>query len=95
MSTTNKNSSLGKIIKVSGPLVVAEGIPNAKMFDVVKVSDKGLIGEIIGLKKNLASIQVYEDTSGLGPGEPVETTRMPLSAELGPGIMSSIYDGIQ
>jgi len=85
----------GKIIKVSGPLVVAKDIPGAKMYDVVRVGAKKLIGEIIELRGNLASIQVYEDTSGIGPGEPVETTGAPLSVELGPGLIGSIYDGIQ
>jgi len=85
----------GIITKVSGPLVIAENIPNARMFDVVKVGDKKLIGEIIGLDQSLASVQVYEDTAGVGPGEKVETTGKPLSVELGPGVMRSIYDGIQ
>jgi len=85
----------GKIIKVSGPLVIASGMKNAKMYDVVKVSDKKLIGEIIELKGDTASIQVYEDTSGLGPGEPVFQTNKPLSVELGPGLLTSFYDGIQ
>ncbi|MFC1768036.1 hypothetical protein ACFLZ2_05820 [Candidatus Margulisiibacteriota bacterium] len=85
----------GKIVKVSGPLVVAKGIPNARMYDVVRVSEKGLIGEIIELKGDLASIQVYEDTGGLGPDEPVVSTNAPLSVELGPGIIGSIFDGIQ
>lgn len=87
--------SKGKIIKVSGPLVVAEGIPGAKMSDVVTVGEKGLIGEIIELKRNTASIQVYEETGGLGPGDPVSTTGEPLSVELGPGLLGSFYDGIQ
>jgi len=85
----------GKIIKVSGPLVVASGMKNAKMYDVVKVSENKLIGEIIELKGDTASIQVYEDTSGLGPGEPVFQTDKPLSVELGPGLLTSFYDGIQ
>jgi V/A-type H+/Na+-transporting ATPase subunit A len=88
-----KNS--GKIIKVSGPLVIASGMKNAKMYEVVKVSEKKLIGEIISLKDDTASIQVYEETSGLGPGEPVYQTGRPLSVELGPGLLTSIYDGIQ
>ena len=86
---------IGRIVKVSGPLVVAEGLKNCKMFDVVRVSEKNLIGEIIELRGDKASIQVYEETSGLGPGEPVESTGMPLSVELGPGIIEGIYDGIQ
>lgn len=85
----------GHIIKVAGPLVVAKGIPKARMADVVKVGEKGLIGEIIELKGDLASIQVYEETAGTGVGDPVVSTGMPLSVELGPGLISSIYDGIQ
>ena len=85
----------GKIVKVSGPLIVAEGMAKSKMYDVVRVSDKNLIGEIIELRGDLASIQVYEDTSGIGPGEQVVSTGMPLSVELGPGIIEGIYDGIQ
>ena len=85
----------GTIVKVSGPLVVASGMADAKMFDVVRVSSKRLIGEIIELRGEMASIQVYEETSGLGPGEPVESTGEPLSVELGPGLIESIYDGIQ
>ncbi len=85
----------GLIRKVSGPLVVADGMRKARMFDVVLVSDKKLIGEIIEVKGDLASIQVYEETGGLGPGEPVESTGEPLSVELGPGLVESIYDGIQ
>ena len=84
-----------KIIKVAGPVVVAKGLKNAKMYDVVKVSNQKLIGEIIELSKDSATIQVYEETSGIGPGEPVFSTDMPLSVELGPGLLSSIYDGIQ
>ncbi len=85
----------GRIIKVSGPVVVAKGIENAKMFDVARVSEKQLIGEIIELRGDEATIQVYEETSGLGPGEPVISTGMPLSVELAPGLITSIYDGIQ
>lgn len=85
----------GIVSKVSGPLVVARGVENAKMYDVVQVSEKRLIGEIIEIKGDNVSIQVYEDTAGLGPGEPVFLTGKPLSAELGPGILTSIYDGIQ
>ncbi|MCX5702318.1 MAG: V-type ATP synthase subunit A [Candidatus Omnitrophica bacterium] len=84
-----------KIIKVSGPLVVASGCRGAKMYDMVRVSEKKLIGEIIELKEDLAFIQVYEETSGVGPGEPVYLNNEPLSIELGPGLISSIYDGIQ
>lgn len=85
----------GKVIKVSGPLVVAEGLDDAKMFDVVEVSEKRLIGEIIEIRGSKTSIQVYEETSGLGPGDPVYTTGVPLSVELGPGLIGSIFDGIQ
>jgi V/A-type H+-transporting ATPase subunit A len=85
----------GLIRKVAGPLVVAEHMRGANMFDVVRVSEKKLIGEIIELHGDLASIQVYEETSGLAPGMPVESTGMPLSVELGPGLLQSIYDGIQ
>ncbi|MHB1440401.1 MAG: V-type ATP synthase subunit A [Cuniculiplasma sp.] len=86
---------MGKIIRVSGPVVVAEDIENQKMFDVVRVGELNLIGEIIKLNGNKATIQVYEDTSGIKPGEKVETTGKPLSVELGPGLLKSIYDGIQ
>lgn len=89
------SDKVGKIVKVAGPLVVASGMKNAKMYEVVKVSDQKLIGEIIELKGDTASIQVYEETSGLGPGEPVYQTGKPLSVELGPGLLTSIYDGIQ
>lgn len=85
----------GTIVKVSGPLVVASGMRDANMYDVVKVSEHGLIGEIIEMRGDKASIQVYEETSGLGPGEEVISTGAPLSVELGPGLISSIYDGIQ
>ncbi len=85
----------GKILKVSGPLVVAEGMRDANMFDVVRVSDKRLIGEIIEMHGDRASVQVYEETSGLGTGEPVESTGEPMSVELGPGLIGSIFDGIQ
>lgn len=83
------------IEKVSGPLVVASGLKSANMYDVVRVSDKGLIGEIIEMQGERASIQVYEQTGGLKPGEPVESTGMPLSVELGPGLIGAIFDGIQ
>ena len=86
---------IGKIVKVSGPLIVAEGMAECKMFDVVQVSDKKLIGEIIELRGDKASIQVYEETSGLGPNEDVVSTGEPLSVELGPGLIEGIYDGIQ
>ncbi len=86
---------MGKTVKISGPLIVAEGMSDSKMFDVVRVSDKGLIGEIIELRGDKASIQVYEETAGLGPGEEVVSTGEPLSAELAPGLISGIFDGIQ
>ena len=85
----------GRIIKVSGPLVVASGMAGCRMYDVVRVGNSKLIGEVIELQGDTASIQVYEETSGLGPGEPVVSTGVPLSVELGPGLMGSIYDGIQ
>ena len=85
----------GKIVKVSGPLIVAENMSDSKMYDVVRVSDKKLIGEIIELRGDRASIQVYEETSGLGPGEVVESTGTPLSVELAPGLIEGIFDGIQ
>ena len=87
--------SKGTIKKVAGPLVIAEGMRDANMFDVVRVSSQRLIGEIIEMHGDEASIQVYEETSGLGPGEPVESMEVPLSVELGPGLIASIYDGIQ
>ena len=87
--------STGVIKKVAGPLVVATGMRDANMFDVVRVSEQRLIGEIIEMHGDEASIQVYEETQGLGPGEPVYSTEAPLSVELGPGLISSIYDGIQ
>ncbi|MGL5151514.1 MAG: V-type ATP synthase subunit A [Clostridium sp.] len=85
----------GRIIKVSGPLVVAEGMDEANIFDVCKVGEKGLIGEIIEMRGDKASIQVYEETSGIGPGDPVTTTGEPLSVELGPGLIEAMFDGIQ
>ncbi|MGC8648931.1 MAG: V-type ATP synthase subunit A [Candidatus Micrarchaeia archaeon] len=86
---------MGSIIKIAGPLVIANNMRGSKMYDVVKVGSKGLIGEIIQLKNDNAIIQVYEDTSGIKPGEEVLSTNMPLSVELGPGIITNIYDGIQ
>ena len=85
----------GKIVKVSGPLVVATGLGDANMADVVRVGQQRLIGEILNMTGDSASIQVYEETSGLGPGAVVETTGAPLSVELGPGLIENIYDGIQ
>lgn len=87
--------SQGKIIKVSGPLVLASGMQEANIQDICRVGNLGLIGEIIEMRRDQASIQVYEETSGLGPGEPVITTGSPLSVELGPGLISQMFDGIQ
>lgn len=85
----------GKIIKIAGPLVVAKNIPGAKMYDVVRVGEERLIGEILEIRGNDASIQVYEETGGLKPGEPVQSTNQALSVELAPGLLGNIYDGIQ
>src|SRR4030042_7497 len=85
----------GRIVRVSGPLVVAEGLEHPMMYEVVKVGRLGLFGEIISLKSGRASIQVYEQTEGLGPGEPVVNTGEQLSVELGPGLTRQVYDGIQ
>ena len=85
----------GRIVKVSDPLVVAEGLSNANMADVVKVGKLGLRGEILTMTGDRASIQVYEETAGIGPGDQVSTTGAPLSVELGPGLLENIYDGIQ
>ena len=85
----------GTIVKVSGPLIVASGMADVNMYDVVRVSEKHLIGDVIELRGDKASIQVYEETGGIGPGEPVESTGAPLSVELAPGLIESIYDGIQ
>lgn len=87
--------SQGRVVKVSGPLVIAEGMKEADMFDVVRVSEQGLIGEIIEMRGDRASIQVYEETAGLAPGAPVVSTGAQLSVELGPGLIETIYDGIQ
>ena len=87
--------STGIIKKVAGPLVIAEGMRDCNMYDVVHVSNLNLVGEVIEMHGDLASIQVYEETSGLGPGEPVVSTGTQLSVELGPGLIESIYDGIQ
>jgi V/A-type H+-transporting ATPase subunit A len=87
--------SSGRIVKVSGPLVVATGLADANMADVVRVGRQRLIGEILNMNGDSASIQVYEETSGLGPGAEVETTGVPLAVELGPGMVGTIYDGIQ
>ena len=85
----------GKTVKISGPLIIAGGMADAKLYDVVRVSEKGLIGEIIELRGDKASIQVYEETAGLGPNEDVYSTGEPLSAELAPGLITGIFDGIQ
>jgi V/A-type H+-transporting ATPase subunit A len=85
----------GTIVKVSGPLVVAEGMRHASMFDVVRVGKANLIGEVIEMHGDRASIQVYEETEGLGPGDVVVSTNLPMSVELGPGLIGSIFDGIQ
>ncbi|MDO8848864.1 MAG: V-type ATP synthase subunit A [Coriobacteriia bacterium] len=85
----------GTIVKVAGPLVVAEGLSGARMFDLVRVGEQGLMGEIIEMRGDRASIQVYEETEGLGPGDPVEGTGAPLSVELGPGMLGAVYDGVQ
>jgi len=85
----------GYVVKVAGPLVIARDIPNAKMYEMVYVSEERLFGEIIEVEDNLSSIQVYEDTSLIGPDEPVYPTGFPLSIELGPGLIGSIYDGVQ
>ncbi|HIP62830.1 MAG TPA: V-type ATP synthase subunit A, partial [Archaeoglobus profundus] len=86
--------SVGEIYRISGPLVVAERL-KAKMYDVCKVGEEGLMGEVVGIKGDKVLIQVYEDTSGIRPGEKVVNTGMPLSVELGPGMLGMIYDGVQ
>ena len=86
--------SQGKIIKVAGPLIVVENMQDAKMFDVVRIGEKGLVGEIIEMRGDKASVQVYEETGGLGPGDKVISTNEPLSVELAPGLIEGIYDGI-
>ena len=91
----NHKMSKGTIKKVAGPLVIAKGMRDANMYDVVRVSEKRLTGEIIEMHGDEASIQVYEETSGLAPGAVVESTGEPMSVELGPGLIGSIYDGIQ
>ena len=85
----------GTIVKISGPLVAATGMSRANMGDVVRVGELGLTGEILEMRDGRASIQVYEETAGLKVGEPVHTTGLPLSVELGPGLVETIYDGIQ
>jgi V/A-type H+-transporting ATPase subunit A len=86
---------VGTITKITGPVVVGDGMMGAKMYDIVRVGDEGLMGEVIRLEGDTATIQVYEDTSGLMFGDPVESTEGPLTVELGPGLLSSIYDGVQ
>jgi V/A-type H+-transporting ATPase subunit A len=86
---------MGRIIRITGPVVIAEGMKGTGMYEVVRVGEAGLVGEVIGLKGEHAVIQVYEETTGLKPGEPVTSTGKPLSVELGPGLLSSIFDGIQ
>jgi len=85
----------GRIVKVAGPLVIAEGLTHSKMYDLVRVGKEGLMGEIIEMRADRSSIQVYEETEGLGPGDPVESTGAPLSVELGPGMLGAVYDGVQ
>src|SRR5512136_3473137 len=85
----------GTILRISGPVIIARGMTGSKMYDVVKVGEEALRGEIIRLEGNEAVIQVYEDTTGLTIGEKVENTETPLSVELGPGLLASIYDGVQ
>ena len=95
MSEKNLNQNVGIISKVSGPLIVAKNMKDVQMYDVVRVSEKKLIGEVIELRGDMASIQVYEETAGIGPGEPVYLTNQPLSVELAPGLFEGIFDGIQ
>ncbi len=85
----------GRVVKVAGPLVVADGLTESKMFDLVRVGSEGLMGEIIEMRGSRSSIQVYEETEGIGPGDPVESTGAPLSVELGPGMLGAVYDGVQ
>ena len=95
MKARERKLKEGRIIKVSGPLVIAEGLENARMFDVVRVGPMHLIGEIIEIHEDNAYIQVYEETAGLSPGDPVESTGEPLGVELAPGMIEGIFDGIQ
>ena len=92
---TGKTNKKGVIKRIYGPVVEGKDIPNANLYDVVKVGSQGLMGEIIKIVGDTSVIQVYEDTSGLKPGEAVENTGEPMSVELGPGILTNIYDGIQ
>jgi len=93
--TMTEKAQTGRIIRISGPVIEADGMKGAKMYDVVRVGEENLIGEIIRLNNEVATIQVYEDTNGLKPGETVRTTANPLSVALGPGLLTNIYDGIQ
>ena len=86
---------VGRVVRVAGPLVVAAGLPDPRMYDLVRVGEERLMGEVIELRTDLASIQVYEETLGIGPGDPVFPTGGALSVELGPGLLESIYDGVQ
>lgn len=95
MQQNERGSGAGVIVRVNGPVVTAEGLPDVHMYDVVRVGEDGLVGEIIGLEGESALIQVYEETGGVAPGEPVISTGMPLGVELGPGLLGGIYDGIQ
>ena len=95
MNSNQYKNQIGIITKVSGPLIVSKGMKDVQMYDVVRVSEKRLIGEVIELRDDLASIQVYEETAGIGPGEPVYWTNEPLSVELAPGLIEGIFDGIQ
>ena len=95
MNSNQYKNQIWIITKVSGPLIVAKGMKDVQMYDVVRVSEKRLIGEVIELRDDLASIQVYEETAGIGPGEPVYWTNEPLSVELAPGLIEGIFDGIQ
>ena len=95
MEMREGEQAAGVIVKVNGPVVTAEGLPGAHMYDVVRVGEGRLVGEVIGLERGRVVIQVYEETGGVAPGEPVATTGLPLSVELGPGLMGAIYDGIQ
>ncbi|MFA5543956.1 MAG: V-type ATP synthase subunit A, partial [Bacilli bacterium] len=91
----NLDNKVGIVSKVAGPLIVAKNMRDVQMYDVVRVSNKRLIGEVIELRGEYASIQVYEETAGIGPGEPVYLTNEPLSVELAPGLIQGIFDGIQ
>ncbi|MEM3519428.1 MAG: hypothetical protein QXT22_03300, partial [Candidatus Hadarchaeales archaeon] len=86
---------MGRIVRISGPVVIADDMRGAEMYELVRVGEEGLVGEIIGLEGEKATIQVYEETSGIKPGEKVVGTGKPLSVELGPGLIGSIYDGVQ